>query len=46
MVLRMESARPPPFRGDEEMGVLRFWHILGMKMETFGDWFTRWMSRL
>jgi hypothetical protein len=46
IVLRMERARPPPFCGDEEIGALRFWQILGRNMLTLGDWLTRWISRL
>ena len=46
MVLRSERARPPPFAGEDVTGAVRWLHILGRNMPTFGDCRTRWIRRL
>jgi hypothetical protein len=46
MVVRTESARPELFEGDDVIGAERFWHIRGRNCSRFGDWRTRWTSRL
>ena len=46
IVVRMERERLGPLTGEDLMGAERFWQILGRNLSRFGDWRTRWTSRL